>query len=156
MQTLYADVIVDITADALDRPFSYIVPEAMRENVVAGSQVMVPFGNRLVRGYVIGFHDSCDYDPAKMKEISSVMTGEDTAEAENSAVNYAEKENWVYYGVGDDKDVDLFLVCPSVDTLDEENMSLENEVMKKFFEGEEMQNRVELYMEQAAAADQAA
>lgn len=81
MQTLYADVIVDITAEALDRPFSYIVPEAMRENVVAGSQVMVPFGNRLVRGYVIGFHDSCDYDPAKMKEISSVMTGEDTAEA---------------------------------------------------------------------------
>ncbi len=81
MQTLYADVIVDITADALDRPFSYIVPESMRENVVAGSQVMVPFGNRLVRGYVIGFHDSCDYDPAKMKEISSVMTGEDTAEA---------------------------------------------------------------------------
>ena len=62
-------------------------------------------------------------------------SGEDTAEAENSAVNYAEKENWVYYGVGDDKDVDLFLVCPTVDTLHEENMSLENDVMKKYFSG---------------------
>ena len=78
---LYADVIVDITAEALDRPFSYIVPEEMRKNVVVGSFVMVPFGNRMVRGYVIGFHDTCDYDPDKMKAISSVMTGEETAEA---------------------------------------------------------------------------
>ena len=62
-------------------------------------------------------------------------SGENTAEAKASAVNYAEKENWVYYGVGDDKDVDLFLVCPTVDTLDEENMSLENDVMKKYFSG---------------------
>ena len=78
---LYADVIVDITAEALDRPFSYIVPEMMRGHITQGSQVMVPFGNRMVRGYVTGFHDSCDYDPAKMKEISSVMTGDETAEA---------------------------------------------------------------------------
>ena len=61
--------------------------------------------------------------------------GENTAEAKASAVNYADKENWVYYGVGDDKDADLFLVGPTVDTLDEENMSLENDVMKKYFSG---------------------
>lgn len=81
MQMLYADVIVDITAEALDRPFSYVVPEGMRGNVVIGSLVMVPFGKRAVRGYVVGFRDTCDYDPSKMKEISSVLTGEETAEA---------------------------------------------------------------------------
>lgn len=43
--------------------------------------------------------------------------------------------NWVYFGVGDDKDIDLFLVCPTVDTLDEEFMSLENDVMKGYFAG---------------------
>ena len=41
----------------------------------------------------------------------------------------------MYFGVGDDKDVDLFLVCPTVDTLDEEFMSLENDVMKGYFAG---------------------
>ena len=57
------------------------------------------------------------------------------AEAESSAVDYSDENNWVYYGVGDDKDVDLFLVCPTVDTLDEENMSLDNEVMLGYFKG---------------------
>ena len=55
--------------------------------------------------------------------------------------------NWVYFGVGDDKDIDLILVCPTVDTLDEEFMSLENDVMKGYFAGT---------MEQAAASEQAA
>lgn len=31
--------------------------------------------------------------------------------------------------------MDLFLVCPTVDTLDEENMSLDYEVMRKYFSG---------------------
>lgn len=50
-------------------------------------------------------------------------------------VDYSDENNWAYYGIGEDKDVDLFLVCPTVDTLDEENMSLENDVMKGYFEG---------------------
>ena len=37
--------------------------------------------------------------------------------------------------MGDDKDADLFLVGPTVDTLDEENMSLDYEVMRKYFSG---------------------
>lgn len=58
------------------------------------------------------------------------------AEAEASAsVDYSSADNWVYFGVGDDKDVDLFLVCPTVDTLDEEFMSLDNDVMKGYFTG---------------------
>ena len=58
------------------------------------------------------------------------------AEAETSAsVDYSSADNWVYFGVGDDKDVDLFLVCPTVDTLDEEFMSLDNDVMKGYFAG---------------------
>ena len=58
------------------------------------------------------------------------------AEAETSAaVDYSSADNWVYFGVGDDKDADLFLVCPTVDTLDEEFMSLDNDVMKGYFAG---------------------
>lgn len=58
------------------------------------------------------------------------------AEAETSAsVDYSSADNWVYFGIGDDKDIDLFLVCPTVDTLDEEFMSLENDVMKGYFAG---------------------
>lgn len=72
---------------------------------------------------------------AQAAEEPAEATKEEAAEATASAVDYSDQSNWVYYGIGEDKDVDLFLVCPTVDTLDEENMSLENEVMKKYFEG---------------------
>ena len=72
---------------------------------------------------------------AQAAEEPAEATKEEAVEATASAVDYSDQSNWVYYGIGEDKDVDLFLVCPTVDTLDEENMSLENEVMKKYFEG---------------------
>ena len=47
----YANVIVDLSADALDRVFSYAVPEGMQ--IVPGQQVSVPFGPRRVEGFVV-------------------------------------------------------------------------------------------------------
>ena len=52
--TRYADVIIDISHEKVDRPFQYRIPERMQEQLEAGMCVMVPFGsgNRLRRGYV--------------------------------------------------------------------------------------------------------
>ena len=41
--------------------------------------------------------------------------------------DYSIKDNWAYYAVGEDRAVDLFLVCPTVDTNDEMNMSMADE-----------------------------
>ena len=51
----YADVIVDITAKALDRPFQYLVPEELEPEVEEGAVVEAPFGNgnRQITGYVM-------------------------------------------------------------------------------------------------------
>ena len=78
---LYAEVIVDITSEALDRPFSYIIPEEMEKDIAVGVSLMVPFGAREVRGFCIGISDRCEVDPGKMKPVSSVVTDEETAEA---------------------------------------------------------------------------
>ena len=58
----YADVIVDISLEALDRVFQYLIPEEIQEKITVGSQVQVPFGrgNRTVKGYVVGFSETCD------------------------------------------------------------------------------------------------
>ena len=47
----YADVIVDISLEALDRSFQYIIPERLEGQVTVGSLVIVPFGkgNRQVK-----------------------------------------------------------------------------------------------------------
>ena len=49
--------------------------------------------------------------------------------------DYSEPENWAYFGIGDDKEADLFLVCPTIDTKDEYTMPLNDEELKENFLG---------------------
>ena len=57
------------------------------------------------------------------------------ADEPTGTISYADKANWVYYGVGEERDVDLFLVCPTVDMKDEFNMSLDDEETRQSFLG---------------------
>ena len=66
----------------------------------------------------------------------------DKADAQNEetqkameAADYGLLENWAYYSLGDDREVDLFLICPAVDVNDEYNMSLKDEETKANFLG---------------------
>lgn len=76
MEKLYADVIVDIAHEKVDRPFQYRIPEPMREVLKEGMCVTVPFGagNKQLKGYVIAIKDKPEFDPTKLKEIASVVT----------------------------------------------------------------------------------
>ncbi len=58
-----------------------------------------------------------------------------TVNTKPAGVDYSEKENWAYFGVGEGKDADLFLIAPTVDVNDEYNMSLDDEPMKANFLG---------------------
>ena len=64
---IYANVIVDLSADALDRLFTYSVPEGM--NLTPGQQVLVPFGPRKIEGFVVSLADHCDLPPEKVKSV---------------------------------------------------------------------------------------
>lgn len=54
-----------------------------------------------------------------------------------TAPNYADKENWAYWRQGENKQADLFLICPTVDLGSPEqlNMSLEDKHAKANFVG---------------------
>lgn len=71
---MYADIIVDITHEKLDRVFQYKVPEHLLHQVEIGTCVEIPFGkgNKVIKGYCVGLGDSCQYDPEKIKEIIRV------------------------------------------------------------------------------------
>ncbi len=73
-QERYASVIVDISAGALDRPFTYRIPAELSDKIVLGSLVEIPFGraNRKVTGFVVGFCDTCDYPAEKIKAILGI------------------------------------------------------------------------------------
>lgn len=77
MSICYADIIIDISHEKVDRPFQYRIPEPLLEAVQVGVRVTVPFGmgNSMRKGYVVGLSGKTDYDPGKMKEIAGVESG---------------------------------------------------------------------------------
>ena len=50
-------------------------------------------------------------------------------------VDYADPDNWAWYGEGAGKDADVFLICPTVDKKDEYNMSVVDEDNRTRFVG---------------------
>ena len=84
----YANVIVDISHEKVDRIFQYRVPEALEERLEVGMQAEVPFGagNRLRKACVVGFAASPDYPPEKIKEIHGIVEGSVKAEEQLTAL----------------------------------------------------------------------
>ncbi|MGI6037672.1 MAG: replication restart helicase PriA [Limnochordia bacterium] len=50
-----AEVIVDISAEPVDKTFHYLVPPSLEDKLQTGHRVLVPFGPRRVEGYIIGW-----------------------------------------------------------------------------------------------------
>lgn len=65
---MFAKVIIDQDAKALDKDFEYSVPEDMQ--VCVGERVIVPFGSRYLQGFIVGLSDKCSYDADKVKPIT--------------------------------------------------------------------------------------
>lgn len=79
----YADIIVDITHEKLDRTFQYRIPEALEDKIFPGSQVKIPFGNgnRLMTGYVLSVSGEAKFEESRMKEIRELSEDAVTVEA---------------------------------------------------------------------------
>ena len=74
---LYANIIVDITHEKLDKTFQYLVPPQLEEKLSVGMCVNIPFGSRIITGYIVELTDELQYQSDKLKPVLSF--------AENSA-----------------------------------------------------------------------
>lgn len=74
MSMLYADIIVDISHESLDRTFQYKVPDGLLEKIAVGDRVVIPFGsgNRTISGFVMDLSTEAKIDVDKIKEIVSI------------------------------------------------------------------------------------
>ena len=93
---MFAEIIIDISNENLDRRFSYRVPEQFEDILRPGMVVRVPFGNadRPRKGYVVDLKEKCDYQPDKIKEIREVITSEETTEGRLIALAAWIRENY--------------------------------------------------------------
>lgn len=92
----YANIIIDITHEKLDKLFQYKVPGHLSNRLAVGMQVFIPFGrgNRKITGYIIELTDKCDYDENKIKEIIDVNQTAVTVESQLIALAWWIKENY--------------------------------------------------------------
>lgn len=96
MAVKFADVIVDISHEKLDKIFQYRIPAHLEESLCAGDQVLIPFGrgNRNIKGYVVGIREHADYPLEKIKEIVGVVTGSVSVESRLIALAWWMKEHY--------------------------------------------------------------
>lgn len=79
-----ANIIVDVPTMQTNSPYSYLVPKDLQSSLSKGMRVVVPFGkgNRKIEGFVVGIEPLTNQDPAKLKEISSIMDFEPVLDEE--------------------------------------------------------------------------
>ena len=65
---MFAKVIVDVAHSQVDKIFEYSCPDDLK----TGSRVKVPFGNRVIDGFVIGVSRTSVFPPEKIKPVAEI------------------------------------------------------------------------------------
>ena len=65
---MYADILVEIVSKSIDKTFTYKVPD----NVKVGMRVLVPFGKRIIEGFVLKVYQEKNFD-YEVKDITEVI-----------------------------------------------------------------------------------
>ena len=92
----FANIIVDISHEKVDRPFQYLIPNELMGILEVGMAVMIPFGrgNKLIKGYIIEITDKAEYDVTRLKAVDSVVEGGISAQADAIRLAYWLKEHY--------------------------------------------------------------
>ena len=71
---MYAEVIVDVNNHSVDQSFYYLIPDEIKEHDLVGYRVEVPFGTRVVQGYVVNVSEKYNggYDRDNFKSIKKL------------------------------------------------------------------------------------
>ncbi len=69
---MYAEVLIEYSAKAIDKTFTYKIPDNLKNDIKIGIKVLVPFGNKIINGFVTNIKDTYE-DTFALKEIDSLV-----------------------------------------------------------------------------------
>lgn len=72
---MYADILVEYTNKAIDKTFTYIVPDNYKNIIKVGMKVKVPFSNKIINGIVLKIKKTYD-DEYELKSIKELINPE--------------------------------------------------------------------------------
>lgn len=92
----YADIIIDISHENLDKTYQYAIPEELSDKAVIGALAVVPFGkgNRRINGYIVGISNEPKIKEELIKPISELVEGATVIESHLIYLAYWIKETF--------------------------------------------------------------
>ena len=64
---MYAEILIEYPTKKIDKYFTYIVPDNLKNIINIGMKVKVPFGNKIINGFVMNIDDK-DYVFVKISD----------------------------------------------------------------------------------------
>lgn len=137
---MYANVIVDITHEKLDKVFQYRVPLELEEKLEIGMEILVPFGrgNKETRGYIVGFAKQADYDEDKIKSVLGIAEKREAIESHLVALAAWMRE---YYGGT------MIQALKTVLPIKKTEKEKEKKILKLLLNKEQAEERLELFLQ---------
>lgn len=69
---MYAEVLIEYSAKSIDKTFTYIIPDKLKDTIKVGMKVLVPFGVKIINGFVTNIIDKYE-DNYELKEINDIV-----------------------------------------------------------------------------------
>jgi len=124
----YANIIVDISHEKLDKTFQYLIPQELSEEVRVGVLVDIPFGNRSITGYVVELTDEAEFEVSRLKPIFGVKKGSVPIESQLIAL-----AGWMRKNYGGTMNQALKTVIP----IKQKTKAIERKILKLLISKEE-------------------
>lgn len=132
----YANIIVDISHEKLDKTFQYLIPQELAEEVRVGVLVDIPFGARSITGYVVELTDEAEFDVERLKPIIGVKKGSVPIESQ-----LIELAGWMKRNYGGTMNQALRTVIP----IKQKTKAIERKYLKLLISKEEAIHTLALY-----------
>ena len=124
----YANIIVDISHEKLDKTFQYLIPQELAEEVRVGVLVDIPFGYRSITGYVVELTNEAEFDESRLKPIIGVKKGSVPIESQLIAL-----AGWMRKNYGGTMNQALKTVIP----IKQKTKAIEKKILKLILSKEE-------------------
>ena len=132
----YANIIVDISHEKLDKTFQYLIPQELESEIELGVLVDIPFGHRTITGYVVELTDEAEFDVDRMKPIIGVK--KDSVPIESQLIALA---GWMRKNYGATMNQALKTVIP----IKQKTKAIERKTLKLLLSKEEALHTLALF-----------
>ncbi len=132
----YANVIVDISHEKLDKTFQYLIPEELENEISVGVLVDIPFGSRSITGYVVELTEEAEFDVSRLKPVIGVKKGSVAIESQLIAL-----AGWIRKNYGGTMNQALKTVIP----IKQKTKAIERKTLKLLLSKEEALRTLALF-----------